>query len=301
MLIVWAILLVGGQGDCGELVGYVDDGAYSVGHSDPDVLSRVLTDKYNKLEEWMNNNKLVINPDKTHLMVMGTSAHLRQQVSMIAGGFCIRPTETEKLLGGQVHQSLKWNQHLADNKSSLIKQLTNRNNGLKKIAKNAKFSTRLMIANGAFQSKLVYLITVWGGAQQYLLKALQVQQTKAARTVCGFQSWGWSRRRLLKRLGWMSVRQLVEFHTSLQAHKTISTGMPRPLHASLTSAYPYRTRSAANGQIRHGENIMSTKTFKYRAMISYNSVPAELKIGSLPTVKRKLKQWVLEKVPLDWG
>ena len=64
------------------------------------MLSRVLNDKYNKLEEWMNNNKLVINPDKTHLMVMGTSAHLRQQVSMLARGFCIRPTETEKLLGG---------------------------------------------------------------------------------------------------------------------------------------------------------------------------------------------------------
>ena len=175
---------------------------------------------------------------------------------MVAGGFSIKPTATEKLLGGQVHQSLKWNQHIADGKTSLIKQLTSRNNGLKKISRNAKFSTRLMVANGAVQSKLVYLCTVWGGAQQYLLKAIQTQQMTAARTVCGFQSWGWSRRRLLKRLGWMSVRQLVEFH------KTIRTGLPRPLHASLTSVYPYRTRSAANGLIRLGENNMSTKIFK---------------------------------------
>ena len=70
-----------------------------------------------------------------------------------------------------------------------------------------------MVANGAVQTKLVYLITVWGSAQQYLLKAIQTQQLAAARTVCGFQSWAWSRRMLLKRLGWMSVRQLVEFHT----------------------------------------------------------------------------------------
>ena len=180
----------GDQTDCGELVGYVDDGAYSFPHIDPTVISRVLTEKYNVLEEWMNNNKLVINPDKTDMMVIGTkkSAALRQQVSMMAGGFCIKPTETEKLLGGQVHQSLKWNQHLADSKTSLIRQLTSRNNGLRKISRNAKFSTRLMIANGAVQSKLVYLITLWGGAQQYLLKALQTQQFKAARTVCGFQS-----------------------------------------------------------------------------------------------------------------
>ena len=34
------------------------------------VLSNALTYKYNKLEEWMNSNKLVINPDKIHLRVM---------------------------------------------------------------------------------------------------------------------------------------------------------------------------------------------------------------------------------------
>jgi hypothetical protein len=108
------------------------------------------------------------------IMVIGTkkTSELRKQVSMVAGGYSIQPSETEKLLGGQVHQSLKWNQHLADGKSSLIKQLTSRNNRLKKISRNAKFSTRLMVANGEVQSKLVYLISLWGGAQQYLLKAI---------------------------------------------------------------------------------------------------------------------------------
>ena len=48
-----------GGGDCGELVGYVDDRAYSYAHSDPTVISRVLNEKYKQLEEWMNNNKLV--------------------------------------------------------------------------------------------------------------------------------------------------------------------------------------------------------------------------------------------------
>ena len=60
-----------GVGGCGVLVGYVDDGAYSYAHKDPAILSQVLTYKFKKLEEWMNANKLVINPDKTHLMVMG--------------------------------------------------------------------------------------------------------------------------------------------------------------------------------------------------------------------------------------
>ena len=77
-----------------------------------------------------------------------------------------------------------------------------------------------MIANGAVMSMLVYLITVWGGAQQYLLKGLQVQQLIAARTVCGFFSRGWSKKKLLDRVGWLSIRQLIYFHMVLQAHKT---------------------------------------------------------------------------------
>ena len=194
----------------------------------------------------------------------------------------------------------KKNEHLANNKSSLLKQLNSRINGLKMISRNAKFKTRLMIANGAVHSKVVSLITLWGCAQHYLLNAVQVQQLTAARTVCGLQSLRWSRARLLRAVGWLSIRQLVVYHTVLQAHKTLSTGRPSLLYDSLTSQYPYQTRGATSGQIRLHENI-STKSFKYRAMVSYNSVPVDVRQGALPTVKKKLKQWVANNVPLDWS
>ena len=226
----------GGKGDCGELVGYVDDGAYSYANKDPAVLSQVLTRKYELLEEWISGNKLVINPDKTHLMVMGPKkiSARRNQVSIQAGPFTITPTESEKLLGGHLHQSLQWNHHIRDHKNSIMKQLTSRINGLKKIARNSTFNTRLMVANGVVMSKLVYLITVWGGAQQYLLQGLQVQQLTAARTVCGFYSRSWSRKKLLDRLNWLSIRQLIYYHTVLQAQKTINSGKPASIHDSIS-------------------------------------------------------------------
>ena len=112
---------------------------------------------------------------------------------------------------------------------------------------------------------------------------------------------GWSKRRLLKRVGYLSVRQLIFFHTVLQAHKTLTTGVPRPLCAAMSADHPYRTRNATRGNIRLGEEDSSTNTFKYRAMLFYNSVPGTIKTGSLPTVKRKLKQWTLENDPIDWG
>ena len=147
-------------------------------------------------------------------------------------------------------------------------------------------------------SKLTYLITLWGGAQEYLLSALQVQQLTAARVVCGFGSKFWSKRRLLNQVGWLSVRQLIFYHTVIQTHKTMVTKKPKALYQSLSTNYPYITRGATTGLIR--ENLdFQTKSFKYRARKFYNMVPGEVRKGSIVTVKRKLKQWVKSNVPID--
>ena len=252
------------------LVGYVDDGAYSFAHRDAAILSDTLSYKYRRLEDWMNANKLVINADKTHLMVMAKKGNrARDQVSMIAGGYTIRPTDTGKLLGGILHQSLDWMHHIQGHKASLMSQLCSRLNGLRKVCVNASFRSRLMIANGVIMSKLSYLIILWGGARQYLLKAVQVKQLAAARTVCGAASWRWSRRKLLDRVGWLSIKQLIFYHTVLQVHKTLQTQRPRPLFSTLSSTYPYRTRRATAGLIRQDPSFSTLNTFKYRAMQSY--------------------------------
>ena len=40
-----------------------------------------------------------------------------------------------------------------------------------------------MLANGLFMSKLIYLMPVWAGCEEYLVNALQVIQNKVARSV----------------------------------------------------------------------------------------------------------------------
>ena len=60
--------------ECGGLVNYVDDATYTYASDDPHELSDVLSNKYKCIAEYMTANKLVINADKTHLLVMGTPA-----------------------------------------------------------------------------------------------------------------------------------------------------------------------------------------------------------------------------------
>ena len=88
-----------------------------------------------------------------------------------------------KLLGVYVHEEMKWAEYILNNEHSLVKNLNRRLAGLKKICKYSDFKTRLMVGNGIFTSKLIYLIPLWGGAEGYLIRILQVIQNKAAKYI----------------------------------------------------------------------------------------------------------------------
>ena len=156
-----------------------------------------------------------------------------------------------------------------------------------------------MTANYAVMSWLVYMISVWGRAQQYLLQGLQVQQLAAG---CRL----WSRGKLLGRVGCLSIRQLIFFHTVIQAQKIISVGKPAVTYESISTHHPYRTRNASNGRIRFGETFnggstLTEASFRNRAVHMYNQVPASVLQGRQLTVKHKLREWVRKSVPIDWG
>ena len=67
--------------------------------SDPAILSEKLSGQYSKLADYMGNNKLVINDDKTPKYF-----EKRKLVSINTGTVVVQPIETEKLLGINIHQ-----------------------------------------------------------------------------------------------------------------------------------------------------------------------------------------------------
>ena len=290
---------------CGNTVCYVDDCTFSYSNKEPNELSSQLNLQYRRISDYMTANKLVINDDKTQLVVMAPKQanHLRDHVQLLAGHHLIKPSSTAKLLGGIVSQDGKWNQHIQVHEHSLIKQLTRRINGLSFISARASFSTRLMVANGIFASKLCYLIQLWGGCQDFLIRALQVVQTRAARTVCK-QPWFTPTRTLLYRCNWLSVRQLVFYQTAIMTYKVMKTGFPVYLGNKMRSNFPYMTRQATTGAIRYDEGFSCRRarnhtSFRYRATREYNRIPGEIrKATSLNIFKTRLKAWIKTNIPV---
>ena len=156
--------------ECGGVCCYADDSTYTVVGKDPQELSDALSRKYKVMAEFLTDNKLKVNDEKTHLLVMTTRQKRRfidtDSVQIQTPSAIIKPSSVERLLGAQVHQDMRWVEHILESESSLVKSLNIRVGALKKLSNMASFKTRKIVASGIFMSKLIYLMPLWSGCEE---------------------------------------------------------------------------------------------------------------------------------------
>ena len=291
--------------ECGGMCLFADDSTYTLSKKDPNELKQGIDAKYKVIANYMSRNKLVLNTDKTHLLVMASRAAHRVNgnfgITLNTGAEIIEPVNHEKLLGAVILSDLEWNMHLKEHEKSLFNTLTSRVNALIKVSNVADFRTQKMIANGIFMSNLVSLITLWSGCSEFLLTFLQTIQNRAAITVTKLDNYTRTEV-LLHQLGWLSVRQLGVYHSLIQIYKTKQTKKPAYFSSKFDREFHRNTRlSTGNGiyvdkKIR---NKTSKLNFSYRAVDLWNKLPRDIRfIGKLPKFKYKLKEWRKRNIPV---
>ena len=138
------------------------------------------------------------------------------------------------------------------------------------ISRRASFKNRLMIANSVCMSTLVYVIQLWGGTTKSLLRAPQVTQNRIMKTVTG-KSWFTPAGVLLRECNWLSVHQLVYYHTILSVHKVVLSESPSYLYNKMCSAHGYETRNNVKfGEMFASKTARASSSFCYRGATSYN-------------------------------
>ena len=284
---------------CGGISCFADDSSFSKSNKNPTVLNEEIKEKYSEISEYMAANRLVLNSDKTHLLVMASGTqhrlHGNYGIMLDTGSEIIKPQNNERLLGCQISSNFSWKDHIKDCELSLQKQLTSRINALQKISFSASFATRKMIANGIVISRIIYVIQLWGGASEFLIKMLQILQNKAARFVTKLDIFT-SQEKLLLQCGWLSVKQLVVFHNMVQIFKTKQEQKPRFLFNALSKSFNYRTRAASTGSLV--DNIKTTSeickdSFLSKSTKTWNILhPSVRQAKNLQQFKQKLRTWI---------
>jgi len=203
---------------CGSLCCFADDGTVNIVSSDPQQLSERPSEKFTLISDYLIANRLKLNEEKNQPILMSTSSRKRLQnpsICIHTATVTINRVSCSKLLGVYVHEEMKWAEYILNNEDSLVKSLNRNLAGLRKICKYSDFKTRLMVCNGIFISKLIYLIPLLGGAEGYLIRILQVIQNKASKYITkrGPETSALER---LNECGWLSVPQLITCHSPPQ-------------------------------------------------------------------------------------
>ena len=181
---------------------------------------------------------------------------------------------------------------------------------MKKKSRTASFKSRKMIANGIFMSKLIYLMPVWMGCEDYLIQALQVCMNKVARLVTKLDIFT-PTSVLMQQCGWLTVKQLMAYHSIVLLHKTMKHQKPTYLFKKVTSGTEqYNTRQAAHysaaltaaGVEEHAgveqcELEVTSSSWSWTSVRWYNRLPANLRAEKkVSKFKTRLKDWVTSNV-----
>ena len=276
-----------------ELDVYADDSTLTSSSKHVDDIGTELTCEGEKVSQWMLANKLKLNADKTHLLTVGTSQRLSTLPSLPIvqmDGVQIQEdsAKCELLLGCSIQSDLKWHTQV----QILLDKLKTRLTGLRKIKFIVPYNIRKIITQSIFNSVLVYCISLFGGCDQSDLKDLQVLQNKAAQIVT--HSPPRTRRSdLYDQLGWLTVNQLITYHTMLTVYKIRQSKEPEYLSEKLTVDTCTGRILIPNAKLRLTQN-----SFTIRGSSSWNDLPLGIrKLKKIGPFKKEVKGWILENIP----
>ena len=249
-----------------------------------------VTSNCDKVTSWMMENELCLNADKTHFMVAGTSQRLMmanpsEHVDVVMDGISLEESEErkEKLLGVVFQPSLKWNAHIGELQDKLKDRIT----GLIKTQKIVSMEFRKTLAEGLFLSVLTYCMPVWGGADQGGVQDLQVLQNRAAQLVLNLPPRS-NRNLMYDKLNWMTVSQLVVYHSVIAVYRIRQSKEPEYL-ADLLCRDNFRGRIV----VPITDLTLCRKSFCFRAAEDWNSIPEAIrKIQKISSFKKELRKWI---------
>ena len=275
-----------------ELDVFADDSTETVSDKNVEVIGDQLTREGEKVSQWMLANKLKLNADKTHLLTVGTQQRLHTlpgPPQVLMDGVLLQEDEakSELLLGCSIQSNLKWNVQV----ENLLSKLKTRLTGLYKIKFIVPYSIREIITHSIFNSILVYCLPLFGGCDIGQIKDLQVLQNKAAQIVT--HSPPRSRRNdLYDKLGWLTVNQLIVYHTLITVFKIRESKEPEYLAGKLSIETPTGRIMIPNTKLSLHQN-----SFVIRGSSNWNELPQRTrKLMKIGIFKTEVKKWIVLNV-----
>lgn len=252
------------------------------------------------VQDWMAENKLKLNPNKTEFILLGTKPQrnkLADRFPVDILGSQVRPADKVRNLGVIFDADFSFSKHVVSVCRSCFVGLRD----LRRIRRHLTKSIAVNVANALVSSRLDYCNSLLRSLSCRDLNKLQCVQNSLARIVTRMSKFSRAHMTpVLKSLHWLPIKHRIRFKTASIIFKFLNTGTPAYFSPHLTRyscAVNTRRSSPDNLYLHVPGNISISKSkvqfqnsFSYDGPSLWNALPHEIR--SAPTLscfRRKLK------------
>ena len=282
---------------CGQMPTYADDSTVVITAANRFQAQERIVEVIERVKKYLAANSLSLNIGKTEIV----ETMVRQKRTRITGLppqlSVVKPDGTLKiilakehcrLLGVNLNRDATWNHQLELGEKPLLKVLRSVLGTLTHISKNLPTKSRLLLANGLFMSRMLYMLPMWGGLPKRDSSKLQRLMNKCARMVLSANR-KTRTSKLMEECNWLYFDELVVYHSAIQMFKILRFNTPVNLRNLFTLTQEGRI------EITPGRLIISRKSFRWRTATLWNELPNfVIESPKLSSFKKVLRRHLLE-------
>ena len=275
--------------DC-KVVVYADDAAILTSATTLPLLKKKVEDSIHLAQVWYNNNGLLINADKSEVMVMKDKRKLEIEVKNKNSTTTINSVSQLKVLGVTIDSQLTWMPHI----SKVRARTTNAIRMISRTRSILPLATRRLLVDALVVPHFNYSDILYDGCSAEGSNAIQRQQNFAAKSLLGKRKFD-SATEARNKLQWIDLKQRRKVHLGVFFHKAVNG---RNSHHSIQmvqqrlathSHYTRCKRAGHLNSVTHRTAIYEKSVFN-RGVKVWNSVPELIKDKETTSFKTTLQR-----------
>ena len=246
---------------------------------------------------WCCENHLLINPDKTKLLFLGTRqmlSELQEDPRVTFLSKILKPTDSAKDLGVFLDPNLTYDHHISRVVSSCLSKLCQIN----RVKKSFDKTTLELLIMALVFNKMLYCSSVWANTSLQNVNRLHSIQNFACKIVTNTRKFDHVTP-LLRELNWLPVKEQLLYRDTVLAYKCQNGLAPQYLmdkFSKRSSIHNRYTRARDSLQIPLFRTKAGQRSFVFRGTNIWNNLDDDLKkCTSLTSFKRALRDSLLRQ------
>ena len=269
---------------------FADDSSLHTASTDINDVNNTLQLSLHEIQNWCQNNKMILHPDKTKSMLITTRQ--KRQVNELKLNLTIKDLPIEqvkdhKVLGIIIDENLSWEKHI----TYLYKQLSSNLFLLSKLKPYLNSACLKLFFNAHILSRLNYSDTVWNVATDNHLKRLESLYRRGIKMISPEKHITTEQK--IKNLNLLNLKDHFYFNSVCLTFKVLNNLAPKYLLDNLK----FSNRSESINLIIPYIRINKYKqSFTFNAPKNWNSLPKEIRnIKTIGMFKNSVKRFLRSK------